>query len=45
LPDREDDFLKILSMLEKLQTLIRKEFPLAEAFIRPGFDDSITGGN
>jgi hypothetical protein len=45
LPDREDDFLKILSMLEKLQTLIRKEFPLAEAFIRPGFDELITGGN
>ena len=45
LPDREDDFLKILSLLEKLKTLIRKEFPLAEAFIRPGFDESVSGGN
>lgn len=39
LSDKEDDFLKILSMLEKLKTLARKEFPKAEAFIRPGFDE------
>lgn len=39
LPDNEDDFLKILSLLEKLKNLVRKEFPGAETFVRPGFDE------
>lgn len=40
LPDKEDDFLKILSLLEKLKTLTKEEFPKAEAFVRPGFDEN-----
>jgi hypothetical protein len=40
LSDHEDDFLKILSLLEKLTALVRQEFPGAEAFVRPGFDDA-----
>ena len=40
LPDNEDDFLKILSLLEKLKKMVRAEFPGAEEFIRPGFDDN-----
>jgi hypothetical protein len=39
LPDKEDDFLKILSMLEKIKSMTLKEFPGARAFIRPGFDE------
>jgi hypothetical protein len=39
LPDKEDDFLKILSMLEKIKGMTRQEFPNAENFIRPGFDE------
>ena len=39
LPDKEDDFLRILSMLEKIKTMTLKEFPRAQAFIRPGFDE------
>ncbi|MEO5601827.1 MAG: hypothetical protein ABIR06_12955 [Cyclobacteriaceae bacterium] len=42
LPDKEDDFLKILSLLEKLKSLVREEFPEAEAFVRPGFDEDHT---
>ncbi len=40
LPDKEDDFLKILSLLEKLKTLTQVEFPKAESFVRPGFDEN-----
>lgn len=39
LPDQEDEFLKILSSLEKLKGLVLKEFPDAMAFVRPGFDE------
>ena len=39
LPDREDDFLKILGLLEKLKTMAIEEFPKAMDFKRPGFDD------
>lgn len=39
LPTREDDFLKVLSVLEKIRSMTRREFPKAESFIRPGFDD------
>lgn len=40
LPEKEDDFLKILSMLQKIKTMTEKEFPDAPAFIRPGFDEN-----
>jgi len=39
LPEKEDDFLNILSMLEKIKTMTLEEFPHAQAFIRPGFDE------
>ena len=39
LPDKEDDFLRILSMLEKIKSMTRQEFPKAETFVRPGFDE------
>lgn len=39
LPDREDDFLRILAGLQKIQHGIVKQFPEAENFKRPGFDD------
>jgi hypothetical protein len=39
LPEKEDDFLQILSMLQKIKTMAEKEFPNALAFIRPGFDE------
>lgn len=40
LPEKEDDFLKILGTLEKIRTMARGEFPKGEAFIRPGFDET-----
>lgn len=39
LPEREDDFLKILAMLERMKDMTGREFPLAMHFKRPGFDD------
>ena len=39
LPDQEDEFLKLLAMLEKMKTMAVAEFPHAESFKRPGFDD------
>jgi hypothetical protein len=39
LPDREDDFLKMLGLLEKMKAMAKKEFPDAENFKRPGFDN------
>lgn len=39
IPDREDEFLKVLSLLEKLRTLAEEEFPKAGVFVRPGFDE------
>ena len=38
LPEEEDHFLKVLSMLEKIKKLAMAEFPLASSFVRPGFD-------
>jgi hypothetical protein len=40
LPDKEDDFLEILSMLQKIKTMTQEEFPGALAFVRPGFDEA-----
>lgn len=39
LPEREDDFLTTLGMLEKMKSMAVKEFPKALFFKRPGFDD------
>ena len=39
LPDKEDDFLRILAMLQKVRSMAEDEFPNAESFIRPGFDE------
>lgn len=39
LPDQEDEFLKLLAMLEKMKTMAMAEFPDAQHFKRPGFDD------
>lgn len=39
LPEQEDEFLKLLAMLEKMKTMAKTEFPDAERFKRPGFDD------
>ena len=39
LPENEDDFLKILSMLERMRTMTQQEFPDAMMFVRPGFDE------
>jgi hypothetical protein len=39
LPEKEDEFLKILSILEKLKAMAEAAFPNAQAFIRPGFDE------
>jgi hypothetical protein len=40
LPEQEDDFLKALSLLEKIKGLTLAEFPKAMAFVRPGFDEN-----
>jgi hypothetical protein len=40
LPDREDDFLEILALLEKMKTSIFVLFPKAMEFRRPGFDEA-----
>lgn len=40
LPEQEDHFLIILSMLEKTKTALSTEFPHAMEFIRPGFDET-----
>jgi hypothetical protein len=39
MPDQEDDFLKILSLLERIKGMSEREFPNAKEFKRPGFDD------
>lgn len=39
LPQEEDHFLKVLSMLETIKAMTMKKFPNAMAFVRPGFDD------
>jgi hypothetical protein len=40
LPEEEDHFLNILSLLEQIKNHLLKEFPHAMSFIRPGFDQS-----
>ena len=39
LPAQEDDFLKALSLLERMKKEVLKEFPGAMQFVRPGFDE------
>lgn len=39
LPEKEDDFLSILALLEKIKKIAKDEFPKAEVFVRPGFDE------
>jgi hypothetical protein len=39
LPEQEDDFFKVLGLLEKMKTRAVEEFPKAMDFRRPGFDD------
>jgi hypothetical protein len=39
MPEQEDEFLKMLALLERLKVLAEKEFPQAIHFKRPGFDD------
>jgi hypothetical protein len=39
MPESEDTILAALSLLEKLKSKSKEEFPKAEAFRRPGFDD------
>lgn len=38
-PEREDEILTMLGMLDKLRRLGEEEFPVARKFKRPGFDD------
>lgn len=38
LPEHEDHFLKVLSMLQKIRTMALEEFPQSLDFIRPGLD-------
>lgn len=40
-PETEDDCLKMLSTLDQLKNLANAEFPDANKFIRPGFDESV----
>jgi hypothetical protein len=40
LPEQEDDFLKVLSVLEKMKKMTAAEFPKAMLFSRPGFDEN-----
>ena len=40
LPDKEDDFLNILSMLTRIRAMAEEEFPGAMDFVRPGFDEA-----
>lgn len=39
MPDADDDVLDILVLLSRLKGGIKKEFPQAESFVRPGFDE------
>lgn len=39
MPDAEDDVLDILVLLSRLRGGMKKEFPKAEGFVRPGFDE------
>ena len=47
MPDAEDDVLDILVLLSRLKGGMKKEFPQAEGFVRPGFDEvsgTVSGG-
>lgn len=39
MPDAEDDVLDVLVLLSRLKGGTEKEFPQAESFVRPGFDE------
>jgi hypothetical protein len=39
LSEQEDEFLKALSMLEKMKAGLLNQFPAAMSFVRPGFDE------
>ncbi len=39
MPDAEDDVLDILVLLSRIKSGMKKEFPQAEHFVRPGFDE------
>ncbi len=39
MPDEDDTLLRLLAMLQKLKLLAETEFPDAQKFIRPGFDE------
>jgi len=39
IPIDEDEFLKIVAMLQRIKVQAEKEFPKAYQFIRPGFDE------
>ena len=41
LAEQEDDFLKALSLLERMKSATLKEFPNAMNFVRPGFDENL----
>jgi len=40
LPDQEDSLLPILATMEKIKTMAVGEFPEAQTFMRPGFDET-----
>jgi hypothetical protein len=39
MPDAEDNVLDVLVLLSRLKGGMKKEFPRAEGFVRPGFDE------
>ncbi len=39
LPQRQDEILKHMMLLQKIKNATEKEFPNARAFVRPGFDE------
>ena len=41
-PDEEDSILAILVQLERLRREAERRFPNARAFVRPGFDESLS---
>jgi hypothetical protein len=41
LPEQEDIFLKVLSLLDRMKTRTLAEFPNAMRFVRPGFDEQL----
>jgi len=43
-PDQEENILGIISHLDRLRNRSEAEFPDARAFVRPGFDETVTDG-